>query len=108
MVAGQFPVSAIIAQVDCFRAEDSGATYSAPLFPARGRSSVEVSAARETGAGKTSTAAPQNGQDESRLPPNRYQGDLSLTRECCWRMVLRKDSVEIANSSLKVTLQHEC
>jgi hypothetical protein len=36
------------------------------------------------------------------------QGKLSLTREGCWRIVLRKDGVEIANSNLKVVLQREC
>jgi hypothetical protein len=32
----------------------------------------------------------------------------SLTREGCWRIVLRKAGVEIANSNLKVVLQREC
>ncbi len=33
-----------------------------------------------------------------RLPPNRGQGDLRLTREGGWPMVLRKDQVQIGNS----------
>ena len=36
---------------------------------ARKPSSGEVSAARQTGADKTSTAAPQNGQNEPHYPP---------------------------------------
>jgi len=42
----------------------------------------------------------------TQLLPGR--AELSLTREGCWRMFLRKDRVEIVNSSLKVVLQHEC
>ena len=36
--------------------------------------------------------------NEPRLPPNRGHGDLRLTQECGWHMVLRKDKVEIGNS----------
>jgi hypothetical protein len=32
------------------------------------------------------------------LPPNRGRGDLKLTREGDWQMVLHKDKVEIGNS----------
>ncbi len=34
------------------------------------------------------------------MPPNGGQGDVSLTREGAWRMVLRKDEVEIGDSGL--------
>src|SRR5947209_10785659 len=48
---------------------------------ARKPSSGEVSAARQTGAGKTSTAAPQNGQNEPHYhPKGASQRDLRLTR----------------------------
>ena len=47
---------------------------------ARKASSGEVSAARQTGAGKTRTAAPQNGQIEPHYHP-RGQGDLRCQRK---------------------------
>ena len=36
--------------------------------------------------------------NERRLPPDRGQGELRLTRVGGWRMVLRKHKVEIGNS----------
>lgn len=32
------------------------------------------------------------------IPPNRGHGDVSLAQEGDWRMILRKDKVEIGNS----------
>ena len=44
--------------------------------------------------------------NEPRLPPNRGQGDLSLTREGGRHIVLRKDEVEFRNSGYYRELQN--